>query len=131
MKTAQATGEEAPASVRSVKVVLVGDGGCGKTSLLMVFTNGDFPEVSACAQDLRVAQGLRVAGLRGSTVPCLPIAATRVRNPGFPGGPPGGPSVKDRVLPPPPQPLGGKAPVTLSINWHLPGRAVPGTESAT
>ncbi|XP_004627223.1 rho-related GTP-binding protein RhoD [Octodon degus] len=44
MKAAQAAGEEAPASVPSIKVVLVGDGGCGKTSLLMVFTNGDFPE---------------------------------------------------------------------------------------
>ncbi|CAK6449786.1 unnamed protein product [Pipistrellus nathusii] len=39
MKAAQAAGEEA-----SVKVVLVGDGGCGKTSLLMVFAAGDFPE---------------------------------------------------------------------------------------
>ncbi|XP_074129225.1 rho-related GTP-binding protein RhoD [Sminthopsis crassicaudata] len=28
----------------SVKVVLVGDGGCGKTSLLMVFAEGKFPE---------------------------------------------------------------------------------------
>ncbi|KAM6160014.1 rho-related GTP-binding protein RhoD [Erethizon dorsatum] len=44
MKAAQAAGEEAPASARSIKVVLVGDGGCGKTSLLMVFTDGDFPE---------------------------------------------------------------------------------------
>ncbi|XP_036272536.1 rho-related GTP-binding protein RhoD [Pipistrellus kuhlii] len=40
MKAAQAAGEEAAA----VKVVLVGDGGCGKTSLLMVFAAGDFPE---------------------------------------------------------------------------------------
>ncbi|EMP26655.1 Rho-related GTP-binding protein RhoF [Chelonia mydas] len=26
-----------------IKAVIVGDGGCGKTSLLMVFTKGDFP----------------------------------------------------------------------------------------
>lgn len=47
MKAAQAAGEEAPLSGRSVKVVLVGDGGCGKTSLMMVFADGAFPEVSA------------------------------------------------------------------------------------
>ncbi|XP_074852152.1 rho-related GTP-binding protein RhoD [Carettochelys insculpta] len=28
-----------------IKVVIVGDGGCGKTSLLMVFAKGDFPKV--------------------------------------------------------------------------------------
>ncbi|XP_062950386.1 rho-related GTP-binding protein RhoD isoform X1 [Cynocephalus volans] len=47
MKTAPAAaaaGEEAPPGARSVKVVLVGDGGCGKTSLLMVFADGAFPE---------------------------------------------------------------------------------------
>ncbi|XP_010597312.1 rho-related GTP-binding protein RhoD isoform X2 [Loxodonta africana] len=44
MKAAQAPGEEAPPGVQSAKVVLVGDGGCGKTSLLMVFAEGDFPE---------------------------------------------------------------------------------------
>ncbi|XP_007942897.1 rho-related GTP-binding protein RhoD [Orycteropus afer afer] len=44
MKAAQAAGEEAPPGVRSAKVVLVGDGGCGKTSLLRVFTEGNFPE---------------------------------------------------------------------------------------
>uniref|UniRef100_A0A452QWM6 Ras homolog family member D n=1 Tax=Ursus americanus TaxID=9643 RepID=A0A452QWM6_URSAM len=44
MKAAQAAGAEAPPGARSVKVVLVGDGGCGKTSLLMVFAEGAFPE---------------------------------------------------------------------------------------
>nr|XP_012423775.1 PREDICTED: rho-related GTP-binding protein RhoD isoform X1 [Odobenus rosmarus divergens] len=44
MKAAQAAGAEAPQGARSVKVVLVGDGGCGKTSLLMVFAEGSFPE---------------------------------------------------------------------------------------
>ncbi|XP_057409207.1 rho-related GTP-binding protein RhoD isoform X2 [Balaenoptera acutorostrata] len=44
MKAAQAAGQEAPPGARSVKVVLVGDGGCGKTSLLMVFAEGAFPE---------------------------------------------------------------------------------------
>ncbi|XP_063083660.1 rho-related GTP-binding protein RhoD [Cavia porcellus] len=62
MKTAQATGEEAPASVRSVKVVLVGDGGCGKTSLLMVFTNGDFPESYTPTVFERHAVNLHVKG---------------------------------------------------------------------
>uniref|UniRef100_A0A2K6GZA5 Ras homolog family member D n=1 Tax=Propithecus coquereli TaxID=379532 RepID=A0A2K6GZA5_PROCO len=44
MKEAQAAAEEAPLGARSAKVVLVGDGGCGKTSLLMVFADGAFPE---------------------------------------------------------------------------------------
>ncbi|CAF99274.1 unnamed protein product, partial [Tetraodon nigroviridis] len=29
---------------RELKIVIVGDGGCGKTSLLMVYAKGDFPE---------------------------------------------------------------------------------------
>ncbi|KAM9316833.1 LOW QUALITY PROTEIN: rho-related GTP-binding protein RhoF-like [Gastrophryne carolinensis] len=29
---------------REVKIVIVGDGGCGKTSLLMVYAKGSFPE---------------------------------------------------------------------------------------
>lgn len=47
MKAAQAVSEEVTPGAPSVKVVLVGDGGCGKTSLLMVFADGAFPEVSA------------------------------------------------------------------------------------
>lgn len=34
-----------------LKIVIVGDGGCGKTSLLMVYAKGDFPEVSRCVLD--------------------------------------------------------------------------------
>ncbi|KAJ0013144.1 hypothetical protein NQD34_017478 [Periophthalmus magnuspinnatus] len=30
-----------------LKIVIVGDGGCGKTSLLMVYARGDFPETYA------------------------------------------------------------------------------------
>lgn len=55
MKAAQAAGEEAPLSGRSVKVVLVGDGGCGKTSLMMVFAAGNFPEVSALTLGLALS----------------------------------------------------------------------------
>ncbi|NXL84215.1 RHOD protein, partial [Alectura lathami] len=33
------------ATVAEIKAVIVGDGGCGKTSLLMVFARGDFPKV--------------------------------------------------------------------------------------
>jgi len=29
-----------------IKCVLLGDGACGKTSLLTVYTEGEFPEVS-------------------------------------------------------------------------------------
>ncbi|XP_058876572.1 rho-related GTP-binding protein RhoF-like isoform X1 [Acipenser ruthenus] len=43
----QQTGHAGPqhaSAAGSVKTVIVGDGGCGKTSLLMVFVKGDFPE---------------------------------------------------------------------------------------
>ncbi|XP_051490394.1 rho-related GTP-binding protein RhoF isoform X1 [Apus apus] len=33
-----------PSGKKEVKVVIVGDGGCGKTSLLLVFAKGAFPE---------------------------------------------------------------------------------------
>ncbi|XP_061468993.1 rho-related GTP-binding protein RhoD [Rhineura floridana] len=35
---------EAP-GIMEIKIVVVGDGGCGKTSLLMVFARGQFPKV--------------------------------------------------------------------------------------
>lgn len=36
----------APSSAsKELKIVIVGDGGCGKTSLLMVYCQGSFPEV--------------------------------------------------------------------------------------
>ncbi|KAI6068399.1 Rho-related GTP-binding protein RhoD [Aix galericulata] len=38
----EATGTETKAA--EIKAVIVGDGGCGKTSLLMVFARGDFPK---------------------------------------------------------------------------------------
>lgn len=36
------------------KIVIVGDGGCGKTSLLMVYAKGDFPEVRAASMSNKV-----------------------------------------------------------------------------
>ncbi|KAM9456639.1 rho-related GTP-binding protein RhoF [Clarias gariepinus] len=35
------------ANGQQLKIVIVGDGGCGKTSLLMVYAKGDFPETYA------------------------------------------------------------------------------------
>lgn len=43
--SAPAPGAPAPAPGRKeLKIVIVGDGGCGKTSLLMVYSQGAFPE---------------------------------------------------------------------------------------
>ncbi|XP_069071014.1 rho-related GTP-binding protein RhoF [Pleurodeles waltl] len=36
--------KKGPSGKREVKIVIVGDGGCGKTSLLMVYAKGSFPE---------------------------------------------------------------------------------------
>ncbi|XP_041058151.1 rho-related GTP-binding protein RhoF isoform X1 [Carcharodon carcharias] len=41
---AMANGHNLNADGKELKIVIVGDGGCGKTSLLMVFAKGDFPE---------------------------------------------------------------------------------------
>lgn len=38
-------GSGTPKWGEELKIVVVGDGGCGKTSLLMVYAKGDFPEV--------------------------------------------------------------------------------------
>ncbi|XP_074192859.1 rho-related GTP-binding protein RhoD isoform X2 [Rhinolophus sinicus] len=62
MKAAQAAGEEAPPGVRSVKMVLVGDGGCGKTSLLMVFAEGAFPESYTPTVFERLTVNLQIKG---------------------------------------------------------------------
>ncbi|KAB1251345.1 Rho-related GTP-binding protein RhoD [Camelus dromedarius] len=62
MKAAQAAGEEAPPGARSVKVVLVGDGGCGKTSLLMVFAEGAFPESYTPTVFERLSVNLQMKG---------------------------------------------------------------------
>lgn len=75
MKAAQAAGEEAPLSGRSVKVVLVGDGGCGKTSLMMVFAAGNFPEVSALTLGL-VLSPRWDAPMCGSAKSCLEIPSS-------------------------------------------------------
>ncbi|TSM12574.1 Rho-related GTP-binding protein RhoF [Bagarius yarrelli] len=39
--------QNSSANGRQLKIVIVGDGGCGKTSLLMVYAKGDFPETYA------------------------------------------------------------------------------------
>ncbi|KAB5543703.1 hypothetical protein PHYPO_G00082590 [Pangasianodon hypophthalmus] len=39
--------QDRSANGRQLKIVIVGDGGCGKTSLLMVYAKGDFPETYA------------------------------------------------------------------------------------
>ncbi|XP_045870070.1 rho-related GTP-binding protein RhoD isoform X2 [Meles meles] len=62
MKAAQDAGAEAPPGARSVKVVLVGDGGCGKTSLLMVFAEGAFPESYTPTVFERLTVNLQVKG---------------------------------------------------------------------
>ncbi|XP_069924000.1 rho-related GTP-binding protein RhoD isoform X4 [Oryctolagus cuniculus] len=62
MKAAEAAGEEAPPGARSVKVVLVGDGGCGKTSLLLVFAAGAFPESYSPTVFERYTVNLQVKG---------------------------------------------------------------------
>lgn len=43
---------------KELKIVIVGDGGCGKTSLLMVYSQGSFPEV-------RPAGGMEAGRLGG------------------------------------------------------------------
>ncbi|KAM4850020.1 rho-related GTP-binding protein RhoD [Urocitellus parryii] len=62
MRAAQAEGEDPPPGARPVKVVLVGDGGCGKTSLLMVFAAGAFPESYTPTVFERYAISLQVKG---------------------------------------------------------------------
>ncbi|KAM9734473.1 rho-related GTP-binding protein RhoF [Menidia menidia] len=42
--TTNRSGEGAMKKGEELKIVIVGDGGCGKTSLLMVYAKGDFPE---------------------------------------------------------------------------------------
>ncbi|KAM4667384.1 rho-related GTP-binding protein RhoD [Amazona ochrocephala] len=52
--------EEPPAA--EVKVVVVGDGGCGKTSLLVAFARGDFPKVYVPTVFEKYTASLQVAG---------------------------------------------------------------------
>lgn len=42
---AATTGNGTKKKEQELKIVIVGDGGCGKTSLVMVYAKGDFPEV--------------------------------------------------------------------------------------
>ncbi|XP_027711911.1 rho-related GTP-binding protein RhoD [Vombatus ursinus] len=49
-------------AVPTIKVVLVGDGGCGKTSLLMVFAKGKFPETYVPTVFERYSMALQLDG---------------------------------------------------------------------
>lgn len=50
------TGNSATTNGEELKIVIVGDGGCGKTSLLMVYAKGDFPEVRSAAIQLHMSK---------------------------------------------------------------------------
>lgn len=89
MSAPQAAGEEAPNSGRSVvKVVLVGDGGCGKTSLMMVYADGAFPDVSALT--LGLATSLPWDTPVSWSCLLQPLESTQLQPPGgIPTGPEG------------------------------------------
>lgn len=123
MKAAQDAGAEASPGARSVKVVLVGDGGCGKTSLLMVFAEGAFPEVSP--GPLRAP----------SPGPCLARSAAGSGSARAPRGAhlvPQGVSRRTVCSEAVPAPLSGaKASVVSSVKWqegHFAGRGATGTD---
>uniref|UniRef100_A0A8C9LD05 Ras homolog family member D n=1 Tax=Pavo cristatus TaxID=9049 RepID=A0A8C9LD05_PAVCR len=49
-------------TVAEIKAVVVGDGGCGKTSLLMVFARGDFPKVYVPTVFEKYTASFRISG---------------------------------------------------------------------
>ncbi|XP_063015503.1 rho-related GTP-binding protein RhoD [Melospiza melodia melodia] len=56
-------GEQSPGAPETeVKAVIVGDGGCGKTSLLVAFAKGDFPKVYVPTVFEKYTASLQVAG---------------------------------------------------------------------
>lgn len=60
--------------VEELKIVIVGDGGCGKTSLLMVYANGDFPEVrrgtyTPCVTELLIIRNYLFLTTLGGKLP--------------------------------------------------------------
>lgn len=66
----------APSGKKEVKVVIVGDGGCGKTSLLMVYAKGDFPEVSGLSRRrVRPGRGAKGPGAARQSGRCWLRAA--------------------------------------------------------
>uniref|UniRef100_G1ND30 Uncharacterized protein n=1 Tax=Meleagris gallopavo TaxID=9103 RepID=G1ND30_MELGA len=48
--------------VTEIKAVVVGDGGCGKTSMLMVFARGDFPKVYVPTVFEKYTASFRISG---------------------------------------------------------------------
>ncbi|KAJ7424906.1 Rho-related GTP-binding protein RhoF [Willisornis vidua] len=55
-------GQSPGAPEPEVKVVVVGDGGCGKTSLLVAFARGDFPKLYVPTVFEKYTASLQVAG---------------------------------------------------------------------
>uniref|UniRef100_A0A8B9ICP2 Ras homolog family member D n=1 Tax=Anser brachyrhynchus TaxID=132585 RepID=A0A8B9ICP2_9AVES len=66
--------EAAAAEIKAteIKAVIVGDGGCGKTSLLMVFARGDFPKVRLLLP-ARTSPGSEPPSSTGTLIPCSPL----------------------------------------------------------
>ncbi|XP_070706340.1 rho-related GTP-binding protein RhoF [Pempheris klunzingeri] len=56
------TGNGTTKKREELKIVIVGDGGCGKTSLLMVYAKGDFPEEYAPSVFEKYVTTLSVGG---------------------------------------------------------------------
>lgn len=50
-----------PRDRKKIKCVVLGDGGCGKTSLLTVYVKGEFPKVRSSFHSLDIGRQIRMA----------------------------------------------------------------------